>query len=347
MPLGPLMIDVEGVALSPADRDLLSEPAVGGVILFKRNFKSIEQLIELNEEIKELRSPELLIAVDQEGGRVQRFGPPFTTLPPLGWFGLLYRQDPTRALDLARLTGWLLAAELLSCGVDLSFAPVLDLHYGVSAVIGDRSLHRNPDVVVALATRMMHGMKEAGMAAVGKHFPGHGAVVADSHHELPVDRREYSDMFDDIVVFERMAAAGLPALMTAHVVYSALDRMPASFSPWWQQQELRSRIGFNGAVFSDDLTMKATAAYGSIEARVDLALDAGSDMVLICNDRAAAERAIRHLSGVFNPTSMSRLARLRAGATFDTAALTSLEQWREARSALDDALGRESEPVLW
>ncbi|MEL7310655.1 MAG: beta-N-acetylhexosaminidase [Pseudomonadota bacterium] len=342
MALGPLMIDIEGVALTPADRDLLRQPAVGGVILFKRNFSDPEQLRDLIAEIKDLRRPALLVGVDQEGGRVQRFGAPFTALPPLGWFGLVHKQDPTLALDLARQTGWLLAAELLSVGVDLSFAPVLDLHHGVSTVIGDRSLHRSPDVVVALATRMMHGMKEAGMSAVGKHFPGHGAVVADSHFELPTDRREYSQMFDDISVFERMIAAGLPAVMTAHVVYSALDPMPASFSSWWQKQELRQRLGFSGAIVSDDLTMKATGAYGTIEERADLALGSGTDLVLICNDRPAAERAVAHLSDWRQPASMTRLARLRGGATFDIDNLSATPEWQAARAALDSALQRES-----
>ncbi|MEL7023671.1 MAG: beta-N-acetylhexosaminidase [Pseudomonadota bacterium] len=346
MALGPLMIDIEGGTLTPADRDLLREPAVGGVILFKRNFIDVQQIRALIAAIKDLRQPNLLIGVDQEGGRVQRFGAPFTALPPLGWFGLVHGEDPTLALDLARQTGWLMAAELLSVGVDLSFAPVLDLHYGVSSVIGDRSLHRNPDVVVGLATRMMHGMREAGMAAVGKHFPGHGAVVADSHFELPTDRREYSAMFDDIRVFERMLAAGLPAVMTAHVVYSALDPMPASFSSWWQTQELRQRMGFSGAIVSDDLTMKATSAYGDIEARTDLALQAGTDMVLICNDRPAAERAISHLSEWRRPASMTRMARLRGGATFDTRNLTGTAEWQAARAALDSALQRESGPGL-
>lgn len=347
MALGPLMIDIAGTVLTPADRDLLSEPAVGGVILFKRNFESISQLIELNQQIKSLRGPELLIAVDQEGGRVQRFGSPFTALPPLGWFGLLYDQQPDRALELARQVGWLLATELLAAGVDFSFTPVLDLQHGVSAVIGDRALHRDPEVVIALATRLMQGLREGGVISVGKHFPGHGAVVADSHLELPTDRREYDAMYDDIRVFDRMARVGMQAIMTAHVVYSALDSLPASFSRWWQTDTLRGRFGFRGAIISDDLSMKATLAYGSIEARCNLALEAGSDLVLICNDRPMAERAVTHLAGHKNPVSMSRLARLRGTPVLSAADLASSESWLGARRALDEALGRESEAVAW
>ena len=342
MALGPLMLDVPGTALSPADRSLLASPAVGGVILFKRNFENESQLTDLNNEIKAIRQPSLLIAVDQEGGRVQRFDAPFTRLPPLGWFGLLHDQRPDDALQLARDTGWLMAAELLASGVDLSFTPVLDLAHGVSAVIGDRALHRKPAVVVALARQLMAGMRSAGMAAVGKHFPGHGAVVADSHHELPVDRREYSDMIDDIAVFGRMIEAGLPAIMTAHVVYAALDSLPASLSPWWIGTELRSRLGFRGAVFTDDLSMHATLGFGDIESRVEAAMAAGSDMVLVCNDRPAAERAAHYLEQRPQPASMARLARLRAQPEWQGQDLRASERWHTARQSLDVALGRES-----
>lgn len=338
MPLGPVMLDIDGVELTPLDRDLLRQPAVGGIILFKRNFKNQSQLIELVNDIKSLRSPELLVAVDQEGGRVQRFDAPLTVLPPMGWFGLLHDHDAQAARDLARETGWLLAAELLQARIDLSFAPVLDLQRGVSSVIGDRAFHRRADVVVTLATAMMYGMREAGMQAVGKHFPGHGAVVADSHLELPVDRREYPQIVEDMQVFERMVLAGMPALMSAHVVYSQLDPLPASFSAWWLTAELRQRIGFHGALFSDDLSMQATHGFGDIEARVDAVLAAGTDMVLICNDRANAERAVSHLNGHLQARSMARLARMRATPTFDTATLGDNPRWRAARESLQAAL---------
>ncbi|MEM6808648.1 MAG: beta-N-acetylhexosaminidase [Pseudomonadota bacterium] len=340
MALGPLMLDVEGQTLSPVDRELIASPAVGGVILFKRNFESLQQVTELCAEIRKVKSPDVLIAVDQEGGRVQRFGAPFAPLPPLGFFGHLYDRDAPAALNLIRETGWLLAAELLSAGLDLSFAPVLDLSRGVSSVIGDRALHRNPEIVAELATAMMRGMAEAGMQATGKHFPGHGAVVADSHHELPVDRREYADITEDLRVFEQLVRAGLPAVMTAHVVYSELDPLPASFSPWWIGSELRQRIGFRGTVFSDDLTMKATLGLGDIIARADAVLTAGSDMLLVCNDRPAAERVAEHLADVVMPQSMARLARMRGTPHFDTTSLKREPRWKAAREALDLALER-------
>ncbi|MEM8549091.1 MAG: beta-N-acetylhexosaminidase [Pseudomonadota bacterium] len=340
MPLGPVMLDVNGTALSPADRDLLRAPAVGGVILFKRNFSSPEQLKSLVAEIKSLRTPELLVAVDQEGGRVQRFGYPFSILPPAGWFGLLYDRDPEMATMLAREAGWLLAAELVAAGVDLSFAPVLDLQRGVSHVIGDRALHRRPDAVVALASALMGGMREAGMAAVGKHYPGHGAVVADSHEELPVDRREYPDISTDLSVFERMSERGLPAVMTAHVVYSELDPLPASFSQWWLQSELRERVGFRGAIFSDDLSMKATDGFGDLPRRANMALAAGSDMVLVCNDRPGAERVVDALEDYLQPQSMARLARLRATPPQACPSLCDQPRWQSAESLLAEALGQ-------
>ncbi|MEN7343735.1 MAG: beta-N-acetylhexosaminidase [Pseudomonadota bacterium] len=347
MPLGPLMLDIEGVSLTPLDRELIASPAVGGVILFKRNYESSEQLAALTEEIRAVKSPPVLIAVDQEGGRVQRFGPPFVQLPPLGWFGLMHRKNETKALELARHAGWLLAAELLAAGLDMSFAPVLDLDRGVSTVIGDRALHRNADVVAALATAIMRGMSDAGMQAVGKHFPGHGAVVADSHLELPVDRREYPEITEDMRVFERLVRAGIPGIMTAHVVYSELDPLPASFSGWWQQSELRQRIGFSGAIFSDDLTMKATSHLGSITDRAKAVLDSGTDMVLVCNDRARAERVAEYLSGYSSPASMMRLARMRGKGELTRDTLADSQRWRDARQAIDAALERESGTVVW
>ena len=348
MPLGPVMLDIEGQSLTPLDRELIASPAVGGVILFKRNFADRDQVAALTAEIHAGKSPPVLIGVDQEGGRVQRFGPPFIQLPPLGWFGVLHDRDPTRALGLVRQAGWALAAELLSVGLDISFAPVLDLDRGVSTVIGDRAFHRNPEVVAALATQMMRGMAEAGMQAVGKHFPGHGAVVADSHVELPVDRREYPDITEDMRVFERLVRAGIPALMTAHVVFADLDPLPASFSSWWQTNELRQRIGFSGALFSDDLSMQATRHLGRIEVRAKAVLAAGTDMILICNDRPRAERVVESLADYRAPQSMMRLARMRGKPQADIESLATLAPWREAHAALDEALGRErDETAQW
>jgi beta-N-acetylhexosaminidase len=228
MTLGPLMADIDGYELTPEDRELLQHPAIGGVILFARNYGSAKQVAALVADIHQLRDPHLLVAVDQEGGRVQRFKDEFTHLPPLACLGRIYDTDKTRAKHLARTTGWLMATELRAVGIDLSFAPVLDLDFGVSTIIGDRALHQRPEVVAELAQAYQSGMHDAGMAATGKHFPGHGAVVADSHLALPVDDRRYEDIEQwDIVPFRRMIHAGIAAIMMAHVVYSDVDSSPA------------------------------------------------------------------------------------------------------------------------
>ena len=311
MTLGPVMLDVAGTSLAPEDAELLRHPAVGGLILFTRNYESPAQLRELVDAVHALREPRLLVAVDQEGGRVQRFRDGFTALPPLAAYGELHDRDTAAALALAAEGGWLLAAELRACGVDFSFAPVLDLRRGRSAVIGDRAFHADPAVVAALAVAMMRGMREAGMAAVGKHFPGHGSVAEDSHVAVPVDPRPLETLrLEDMLAFERVASAGLPAVMPAHVVYSAVDERPAGFSRRWLGDILRDQLGFAGAIFSDDLSMAGAAVAGDIEARARAALDAGCDMLLVCNDRAAAERAVQALAGGVDAVRASRLVRL-------------------------------------
>ena len=296
MSLGPVMLDLGGPSLTPADRDLLLEPAVGGVILFSRNYESPAQISELIEEIRGLRSPSPIIAADHEGGRVQRFRQGFTHIPPMRVVGQQYARDPESAALFARKAGWLIASELRAVGVDLCFAPCVDLDWGVSEVIGDRAFHARPSVVCELAAEFSRGLRSAGMAAVAKHFPGHGAVVADSHEKLPVDRRDYGDVLDDMQPYDRLIDNGLIAgVMLAHIVYRQMDELPAGFSEFWIQRELRARLGFDGAVLSDDLSMKATRAYGSMPERARRALDAGCDMVLICNDRAAAQATVRAL----------------------------------------------------
>ncbi len=297
MSLGPVMLDVEGVSLTPADRDLLREPAVGGVILFTRNYENPEQIEDLVAQIRALRSPPLLIAVDHEGGRVQRFRDGFTPIPAMRHLGRLYDSEPGEAMQLARHIGWLLAAELRAVSIDLCFAPCVDLDWGVSEVIGDRAFHRQPDVVAELAGEFSRGLRSAGMAAVLKHFPGHGAVIADSHVRLPIDRRDYSSTLDDMRPYERLFGNGLAAgVMLAHVVYREMDELPAGFSKFWIDRELRGRLGFGGAAFCDDLSMHATHGYGSMRQRARLALQAGCDMVLVCNDRRAAEQAVLALN---------------------------------------------------
>ena len=328
------MLDIEGVTLTPADRDLLREPAVGGLILFTRNYESPQQVADLVAEVRALRSPPLLIAVDHEGGRVQRFREGFSEIPAMRRLGHEYDEDADEALRLARLAGWLIASELRAAGIDLCFAPCVDLDWGLSEVIGDRAFHSNPDVVGELAAEFSRGLRSAGMAAVVKHFPGHGAVVADSHQQLPVDRREYGDILDDTRPYDRLIGNGLAAgVMLAHVVYREMDDMPAGFSSFWIERELRSRLGFGGAVFCDDLSMKATSAYGSMRRRAKRALDAGCDMILVCNDRRAAEQAVQALNDYTNPLSLVRLARLHGTGHILRESLLASEEWRSANSA--------------
>jgi len=335
MSLGPVMLDIDGVSLTPADRDLLREPAVGGLILFSRNYESPGQLAGLVDEVRALRSPPPIIAVDHEGGRVQRFRDGFTAIPPMRVIGRQYRSDPRGALALARRAGWLIASELRACGIDLCFAPCVDLDWGVSEIIGDRAFHAKPEVVADLAAEFSRGLRSAGMAAVAKHFPGHGAVVADSHEQLPVDRREYGDVLDDMRPYEKLISNGLIAgVMMAHIVYQQMDPLPAGFAEFWIQRELRSRLGFGGAVLSDDLSMKATRPYGTMPERARRSLDAGCDMVLVCNDRDAAQATVRALKDYSDPLSLVRLARLHGTGHVTRESLLASEQWQQAHAEL-------------
>ena len=335
MALGPVMLDVEGLALTPADRDLLLEPAVGGVILFSRNFASIEQLADLVTEIRSLRSPPLLIGVDHEGGRVQRFRDGFSAIPAMRRLGRHFDSEPAEALAMARSVGWLLASELRALHIDLSFAPCVDLDWGVNEAIGNRALHRSPGVVSDLAQQLCQGMRDAGMAAVAKHFPGHGAVVADSHERLPVDRREFGRLLDDMRPFETLVRnRRVAAVMMSHIVYAELDARPAGFSPYWIGEQLRRQLSFDGAVLTDDLSMQATASFGAMPERARLALEAGCDMVLICNDRPAARAAVTALRDYSNPLSLVRLARLHGTGRAGRDALQASEEWRDATANL-------------
>lgn len=305
------MLGIDGPRLEAGDRDVLCHPTTGGVILFERNFESPSQLVALTADIHALREPRLLIAVDQEGGRVQRFRGEFTLLPAPANFGALYDENPDTARGLARDCGWLLAAELRACGVDFSFAPCLDLGTPRSRVIGSRALHREPEAVAVLARAIVAGMGSAGMCAVGKHFPGHGSVEADSHLELPVDSREFDTIRDsDMLAFERMIHYGLPAIMAAHVVYSKVDAKPAGYSRRWLEQVLRGELGFTGAVFSDDLGMAAASLAGGAVEQANVALDAGCDMILLCNDRSAAEAVLDDRPRGESALRSARLARM-------------------------------------
>lgn len=305
------MLGLTGLELTVEEREILRHPLVGGVILFTRNYHSPAQLIALTTAIHTLRQPRLLIAVDHEGGRVQRFRPGFTRLPAVRRLGEIHDNDPGRARQLAQVTGWLMATELRVMGVDFSFAPVLDLDRGCSRVIGDRAFHYNPQIVAELAHAYMGGMNQAGMEAVGKHFPGHGSVMADSHLELPIDERSYADIaMEDLLPFERMIHYGLAGIMPAHVVYTQIDRQPAGFSGRWLKEILRGQLGFQGAIFSDDLDMAGAMVAGSPVERARTALAAGCDMVLACTDRRAALDILNNLKDPVNPAAHLRLARL-------------------------------------
>jgi beta-N-acetylhexosaminidase len=338
MTLGPLMIDVAGLGLTEEEADRLKDPRVGGVILFSRNFESLGQVEDLIAAIHAVRSPQLLVAVDQEGGRVQRFRDGFSTLPTARWLGHQYDIDADEGRRLARLSGWLMAAELLDIGIDLSFAPVVDLDLGLSEVIGDRALHREPDIVSSLAIAYMHGMRDAGMMAVAKHFPGHGAVVADSHLELPRDPRPIDEMSDDFIPYERLIDDGLPGIMVAHVKYPRVDRRIASLSPYWLQTELRQKLGFSGAIFSDDLNMSAVREIGDMPERVTQALDAGADMALICNNPDAVARTLETLGDIGDPAGQSRLAAMRPPAGRSRIALRETAEWDAAVAGLAAAV---------
>ncbi len=322
MKLGPVMVDVGGLELSADDIERLQHPQVGGVILFARNFAAPLQLIQLAHSIRELRSPQLLIAVDHEGGRVQRFRHGFTPIPAMAQLGKLWDRDPAQAIAAARGCGFVIASELQAHGVDFTFAPVLDVDYGESSVIGDRALHGDPNVVAVLAEALQAGLNAAGMTSVGKHFPGHGYVRADSHLEVPVDDRTYAEIAAaDLVPFQRLARSSMGGIMPAHVVYPKVDSKPAGFSSAWLQKILREKLGFEGLIFSDDLSMEGASTAGGTISRANAALNAGCDMVLLCNDPRAQDSLLEGLERrPVAATLARRLERMR-GRSISTAAL--------------------------
>ncbi len=337
MSLGPLMIDLAGTTVTAEERELLHHPLVGGVILFARNYLNPAQLSALVEQVHAERAPPLIVAVDQEGGRVQRFREGFSRLPPARRIGHEYDLDPQAGVALARSMGWLMAAELRAHGVDISFAPDVDLDLGVSEVIGDRAFHKSPEAVAQLALAWMHGMRDAGMAATAKHFPGHGAVVADSHLALPVDRRPLVDLTGELVPYRRLIANGLPAVMVAHVLFSAVDQAPASLSSLWIRDVLRGELRFQGVVFADDLSMGgAAAAYGDILTRARQALAAGCDMLPVCNNRPSVIELLDRLDCEPQPASSLRLVRLHGRtAPMNRTELAATPEWVSARARLE------------
>jgi beta-N-acetylhexosaminidase len=311
--------------------------------LFARNYESPQQIQRLIQAIHELRRPNLLVAVDQEGGRVQRFADGLTRLPPAAWYARHYGRG-SGARQAAREAGWLMAAELRSLGVDFSFAPVLDVERGVSQVIGDRAFADSAGEVAELALAWARGAREAGMPSVGKHFPGHGAVAADSHLELPVDERDFQDLWlEDLVPFRRLIDNGLEGIMPAHVVYPAVDAQPAGFSARWLQGVLRERLGFQGVIFSDDLSMAAADIAGDYSERARAALRAGCDMVLVCNNPGAAALVLESLSDYSDPVSQSRLVRLHGRHGHRLERLREDPRWHHALALL--AQGPEGETL--
>ena len=328
------MVDVAGPQLTAEDRELLRHPLVGSVILFTRNYVDVAQLRQLVADIKALRAPALLIGVDHEGGRVQRFRSGFSVLPPAARMGREFDLAPRQGLDLARRMAWLMAAELRVIGIDFSFAPCVDLDYGVSEVIGNRAFHAHSAAVGQLAVATLQGMREAGMAATAKHFPGHGAVVADSHLALPVDRRELPDLTADMAPYRRLIANDLAAVMMAHVLFPAIDSVPASFSRRWVGEVLRAELGFKGVVFADDLSMAGAGAMGDVIARAEAAMDAGCDILPVCNDRAAVVRLLDGLSTTPGPASQLRIRWMRGREGVLPASLSDHPQYAASLAAL-------------
>ncbi|MCL2020705.1 MAG: beta-N-acetylhexosaminidase [Betaproteobacteria bacterium] len=327
---GPFMLDIAGESLNAAERERINHPLIGGLILFSRNYRSIPQLDLLIREIRALRSPSLpslLIAVDHEGGRVQRFREGFTRLPPMRRLGERWEEDADAAMSEARQIGYLLAAELRAHDIDFSFTPVLDLDYGVSSVIGDRAFHHDPDVVIALAQSLIEGLQQGGMASCGKHFPGHGAVAADSHLETPLDPRKLAELAADLKPFR---ALPLAAVMPAHVIYPQVDANTACFSDFWLNY-LRGELGFQGAIFSDDLSMQGACMAGNMLARAEAAFNAGCDMLLICNAPEEADYVLRNWCGKPDKERSGRISRLLPPAAApDRETLQTMPVYREA-----------------
>lgn len=328
LPIGPIMLDVAGLTLAPEEKDKLTHPNTGAVILFSRNYQNPEQVTELINSIRAARNGHILIAVDQEGGRVQRFQQGFTRLPPAS----SYATKP----ELAEQAGWLMASELLAVGVDFSFAPVLDIDCGVSEIIGNRSFSTDPMLATRLSSLFRKGMNAAGMAATGKHFPGHGAVALDSHLTLPVDERDLDCIrAKDLLPFKQLIEEGLEGIMPAHVVYPKIDPNPAGFSPFWIQQILRKELNFNGTVFSDDLSMEGAASVGDFPERARLAQLAGCDMILVCNNPAAAEQVLESLPINRDPVREQRLNRMQGKPQTDREQLMRNEKWLQLSTLIN------------
>jgi beta-N-acetylhexosaminidase len=336
--MGPLMLDVSGFELTHEEIDILDHPLVGGLILFSRNYHDQKQLSDLVRHIRAVTRNDILIATDHEGGRVQRFREGFSKIPAMGSIALRSNENNQDSSYLCEQFGWLMAAELLAFDIDISFAPVLDIH-GVSEVIGDRSFHQQPEKIVQLASDFIKGMHRAGMSATGKHFPGHGNVLEDSHVAMPVDKRSREEIFAlDMSIFKSIHQQGLlDAVMPAHVIYPDVDDLPAGFSQQWIKQILRQDLDFNGVVFSDDLSMQGAVQMGNIVERAELAIEAGCDMVLVCNDPNGAVKVIDGLPSGMSPheISIDRINRLRKTTSVDFSNLKKTTEYQVASKVLD------------
>jgi beta-N-acetylhexosaminidase len=336
--IGPVILDLLGPELDHEEREILHHPLVGGIILFARNYADPKQVTELCSEIRRATARPILIMVDQEGGRVQRFRHGFAKLPAMGELGQFHAENPKEALQLAETSGWLMAAELLAVGVDISLAPVLDLNKKLNAVVGDRSFSQDPHIVITLAKQLIKGMKKAGMAAVGKHFPGHGSVALDSHLALPIDERSYAEIEQsDLIPFAELISSGINGIMPAHIRFPKVDDNPVGFSKHWLQTILRKQLHFSGVIFSDDLSMKGSEFAGDYTQRAKTALDAGCDFILACNNRKGAIQIIDNLK-----TEMSvpreKFAPLQGKFSFNLQTLHASSEWKKAVNALSNYL---------
>ena len=306
------MIDVESYHLNIEDMQRIKHPLVGGVILFARNYQNKNQLKQLVSQIRDIKK-NILIGVDHEGGRVQRFKDGFTSLPPMAMLGKMYDQDKQKAKDFASLVGWVIAKELGGCDIDFSFTPVLDVNYGASSVIGDRAFHEQVSPVIELANNLIQGLEDGGMQAIGKHFPGHGFIKEDTHLEKGEDKRKFSDIKEnDLKVFASLIDVGIKGIMPSHIIYSSCDSLPSGLSRFWLQDQLRVQLGFKGAIFSDDMSMKAAKFIKeNIVERLLMALNAGCDMVLLCNSPKEVDYALTNVRWNIDTNSIARLAAMK------------------------------------